>query len=145
MARWWVLGWRSRAVAGRPWTPRGRCPNPRISIDNNQSYSTGTTEVIQLDNPQSGQTFRIMVHNYWNLPAQPTVFVYCGGQLAAELPPPIEPADFTFASGAGFSGMWRPADVTFLAPGGPTAGCEVVRLRLPGGTGDYVTADDPSY
>jgi len=124
----------------------GRCPNPRSAEDNNQVIANGTAEVIQLDNPRDGDTFRVMVQNFENLVARPTVRVYCGSELASESPPPPQPPGFRAPNPGGFGVMWRPVDVT-LAVGadGETMGCEVTPLRRPTGDSSYVTTNDPGY
>jgi hypothetical protein len=90
----------------------GRCPNPRAADDNNQDIATGTTERMQLDNPSSRQRFRVMVQNFSNLPAQPHVFVYCGGQRAAAFDAPSMPANFVSSRATTYGVMWRVADIT---------------------------------
>ena len=124
----------------------GRCPNPRSAEDNNQVIANGTAEVIQLDNPRDGDTFRVMVQNFENLVAQPSVRVYCGNQLVSESPPPAEPPGFRAPSRVGFGVMWRPVDVTLQVDrNGDTTGCVVTPLWHPNGGPSYVTYNDPSY
>jgi hypothetical protein len=90
----------------------GRCPNPRAANDNNQDIANGTTERMQLDNPRNGETFRVMVQNFNNLPARPHLFVYCGGQKAGAFDGTATPADFVTNDYGAFGVMWRVADVT---------------------------------
>ena len=90
----------------------GRCPNPRAADDNNQDIATGTTERMQLDNPSSGQRFRVMIQNFSNLPARPHVFVYCGGLRAAAFDAPSTPASFVSSAATTYGVMWRAADIT---------------------------------
>jgi hypothetical protein len=138
-----------RCETGPDWTgflSLGRCPNPRAADDNNQTIATGTAELVQLDNPLDGQTFRIMVQNFENGPAEPHVYVYCGGVLQHHLPPPAWPPDFWLSGASGFGVMWRPADVRVqVNANGVTTGCTVQELRSPNSDTDYVTIDDPSY
>ena len=108
--------------------------------------ANGTAEVIQLDHPQDGDTFRVMVQNFENLIASPTVRVYCGSELAAESPPPAEPRGFQTPRPGVFGVMWRPVDVTLqVTADGTTTGCEVEHLRHPNGGPSYVSYDDPAY
>jgi hypothetical protein len=138
-----------RCKTGLDWTgflSLGRCPNPRAADDNNQTIATGTAELVQLDNPLDGQTFRIMVQNFENGPAEPHVYVYCGGVLQHHLPPPLWPPDFWLSGASGFGVMWRPADVRMhVDADGITTGCTVEELRSPNSDTDYVTINDPSY
>ena len=58
--------------------------NPRLDMDN--IYTPGEPENINLDNPNSGETFRVMVHHYSvnkDDETYPVVNVYCGGTLKA--------------------------------------------------------------
>ncbi len=124
----------------------GRCPNPRSAEDNNQVIANGTAEVIQLDNPGDGDTFRVMVQNFENLIARPTVRVYCGSRLASESAPPLQPPGFQAPNPGGFGVMWRPVDVTLeVGADGATTGCAVTPLRHPNGGPSYVTTNDPVY
>jgi hypothetical protein len=120
--------------------PSGRCPNPRAADDNNQEIATGTTERMQLDNPRSGETFRVMVQNFSNAPARPHIFVYCGGEKAASFDAPPTPSNFVSPNPGTFGVMWRAADVTtFIDETGKTW-CKAVRLASGG-----VTNDDTSF
>jgi hypothetical protein len=122
----------------------GRCPNPRSGVDDNQQLASGTTEVVQIDQPREGDTFRVLVHNFDNEPASPHLFVYCDGQRVAALDPPATPRDFVTPSPGDFGVMWRPADVVAHASGGSIS-CTVAPLMNASGTGPDVTIDDPSY
>jgi hypothetical protein len=124
----------------------GRCPNPRFGLDNNQQIASGISEIVQLDNPDDGQTFRIMVQNFDNQLAMPSVVVYCAGRIAAELAPPEWPPGFADPAPGGYGVMWRPVDVTTsVAPNGTTTNCAVRELTHPSRGGAYVTLDDASY
>ncbi len=123
----------------------GRCPNPRSGVDDNQELSSGTSEIIQVDDPADGDTLRIMVQNFQNASAAPSVFVYCSGERVAGLSAPPTPAHFVAPNPGVFGVMWRPADVTAHVGMDGIVHCDVTPLLLPGGTGPYVTIDDPSY
>jgi len=123
----------------------GRCPNPREGEDNNQSLANGTAERIQLDAPQDGQTFRAMVHNFSNSPAEPHLFVYCGGRRVAEALPPPSPPDFVAANPDVFGTMWRAVDVTTHGSGAGVTSCTVAFPARPGGQAPYVTINDPTF
>jgi hypothetical protein len=123
----------------------GYCPNPRASNDNNQVLVNGTTEIIQLDRPLGHETFRVMVSNFSNEPAQPYVFVYCDGRLVTEAQPPAFADDFQTLSPGVYGVMWRPFDITTIRLPDDTLQCEATRLVHPSRAGDYVTVDDPSY
>jgi hypothetical protein len=123
----------------------GRCPNPRAGIDDNQSLASGVSEVVQIDKPLEGDTFRLALHNFTNLPAKPAIFVYCGSTRVAALQGPTTPPDFVAPERATLIGLlWRAADVTAHARSTPLT-CSVTRLTLPGTTEPFVTVDDASY
>ncbi len=128
----------------------GGCPNPRLDIDNISRRAEYVPENINLDNPQDGDRFRIMVHHYTSATRStyPLVNVYCGGELRASYgvaPDRVE----GFDEGGGRNGgdMWRVADVTMrVAADGTTTGCDIVPLRPPGmASGYYVTTDDSRF
>jgi len=118
----------------------GRCPNPRAADDNNQFIATGTTERMQLDDPLSGQQFRIMVQNFSNLPARPHVFVYCGGQRAGAFDPPPRPSNFLAPNPGGFGVMWRAADITTLVDAAGKVSCNTAPVPNPA-----LTVDDTRF
>jgi len=120
--------------------PTGRCPNPRAADDNNQSIANGTTERMQLDNPLDGQTFRVMVQNFNNLPARPHVFVYCGGQKAASFDAPSSPANFVSQAPGAFGVMWRAADITTSVDSAGKVSCRALPV-----TSSSLTNDDISF
>ena len=75
---WDVSGW------GYGTTSSGK--NPRLDIDNIKE--AGKPENINVDNPNNGDTFRVLVHTYpWDdysgAGTHPVVNVYCGGTLRA--------------------------------------------------------------
>jgi hypothetical protein len=109
----------------------GRCPNPRAGDDNNQSIASGTTERIQLDNPRSGEHFRVMAQNFSDGEAAPHVFVYCGGERAGFAEPPPFPPRFRVDSNQGFGVMWRALDITTLMDVDGRTRCQVTPLGAP--------------
>ncbi|HET7538253.1 MAG TPA: hypothetical protein VFK05_00225 [Polyangiaceae bacterium] len=119
----------------------GRCPNPRSADDNNQQEATGTTERLQLDNPHDGQHFRVMVQNFKNLPAQPRVFVYCGGERAAAFSTPSSPSNFVAPNAGIFGVMWRAADITTSVDASGKVACSAVPVT----DRAAVTIDDASF
>lgn len=121
-------------------TEEGDCPNPRASNDNNQGIATGTTERMQLDAPRAGESFRVMVQNYSNRPAQPRVFVYCGGRKVADFQPePLLPRFVTPSPGA-FGVMWRAADIVTLVDAAGNVSCTAQGL-----TTHSITVNDTSF
>jgi hypothetical protein len=93
-----------------------------------------------VDNPGDGETSRIMVQNFKNEPACPSVYVFCAGQLTAEFPPPTTFPDFAASPNGDFGVMWRPADVTMqVDSAGVTVGCQVTPLRGPDDAAEYIT------
>jgi hypothetical protein len=125
----------------------GRCPNPRSGADDNQKDATGASEIIQLDAPLDGDTFRVMMQNFDNGPARPKIFVYCAGQRVAELDAPAQPASFVTPDPEVFGVMWRAADIVTHTSLGQLS-CSVSPLALVRGTppyGPYVTVNDPNY
>ena len=117
----------------------GRCPNPRAADDNNQSIATGTTERIQLDNPRSGQRFRVMVQNYSNRPALPHVFVYCGGQRAGAFDGPPTPNHFLANNRGVYGVMWRATDISTDVAASGEVTCNTVPVE------GALTIDDPRF
>ncbi len=134
---------------GTQWRRVGECTNPRLDIDNNLDEGIGLPENINLDDPNDGDTFRIMVQNFSGDRARPLVNVYCGGtRIATYGASPDELPRFEGDSGFNsFGAMWRVADVTtFVDAEGDTTGCESVALHPPLEQGGYdVTFDDPRY
>jgi hypothetical protein len=135
----------SEGPDGAAFAELGRCPNPRSGVDDNQVLSSGTPEIIQVDDPADGDTLRVMLQNFQNAPASPSVFFYCNGERAAGLSAPSQPPRFVAANPGTFGVMWRPADVTAHLASDGTVLCTVTPLTLPGGSGPYVTINDPSY
>lgn len=77
----------------------GACFNPRLDVDvircdpavgNASAFNFCAPENINVDNPEIGAPYRIMVNFYYNNgyneePTYPTVNIYCGGALRATL------------------------------------------------------------
>jgi hypothetical protein len=91
-------------------------PNPRLDIDN--ISTVGIPENINLDNPNDGDQFRVLVHYYNSSTTpdavvHPVVNVYCGGMRKATfgLTPQVE----GFDNGNGFDtgDGWKVVDVTW--------------------------------
>jgi len=118
----------------------GRCPNPRAASDNNHSIAIGTTERMQLDDPQNGQRFRVMVQNFENTPARPHVFVYCGGQRSAAFDAPASPNNFVANPRGAFGVMWRAADITTKVDASGKVSCDAVAVP-----DKAVTVNDPTF
>jgi hypothetical protein len=136
------LAWCTAGPSAADFLALGRCPNPRAGVDNNQDLATGTSEVIQLDNPDEGGTYRVMAQNFDNNPAAPEVFVYCAGRLAGSFGPPPRPPRFVAQSRGVFGVMWRAVDITATLDGAGTAvGCAAVEVPKD----QAVTIDDPRY
>ncbi|MGE0789453.1 MAG: hypothetical protein AB7S26_27510 [Sandaracinaceae bacterium] len=128
----------------------GVCPNPRLDIDNNLSPGRlGLPENINVDTPNDGDSYRIMVHNFTGGVSRPLINVYCGGRRVATFgEAPNEVRNFRGPNAASQLGtMWRVADVTVhVDPSGETTGCDVELLHRPGmTTGFFLTLNDPSY
>lgn len=132
---------------GAQWRSLGACSNPRLDIDNNLSEGTGLPENINIDNPNLGDAFRIMVHNFSGTVARPVVNVYCGGRLKATFG--AAPDEVTGYTGrrASVGAMWRVADVVAIVDeAGVTLDCEVTALHPPGeSTGYDITVEDPRF
>lgn len=90
----------------------GSCNNPRLDIDNIRS---NVPENINIDNPNDGDSFRIMAHMYsGNRATNPIISVYCGGRLRAVLGEPPDQVNMTQPGGACGGHSWRVADVTMI-------------------------------
>jgi hypothetical protein len=135
---------------GDEWRALGFCANPRLDIDNNLQKATGMPENINVDQPNEGETFRVMVQNWTGARSHPLVNVYCSGRRIATYGgamPPDALTNFTGTSGdRGVGAMWRVADVTTHVDSSGTTTCSSVLLHRPGSrTGYYVTNDDPRF
>lgn len=133
---------------GAQWRTLRGCSNPRLDIDNNLAEGTGVPENINIDQPNNGEVFRVMVHNFSGQLARPLVNIYCSGRRQATFgAPPDEVRGFEAArmGNSDVGAMWRVADVRAIVNGGRTS-CAVTGLRSPGIFGGYlVTFGDPSY
>ncbi|MBI5500535.1 MAG: hypothetical protein HY907_09840 [Deltaproteobacteria bacterium] len=133
---------------GEQWRTLGYCANPRLDVDNNMHEAIGLPENINIDAPRDGETFRIMVENFWGGDASPVINVYCGGRRAATFgAPPDELPDFSGRSGReGVGAMWRVADVTTRVAADGSVTCEVEALHPPGSSEGYdLTENDVRY
>jgi hypothetical protein len=124
---------------GGLWTLVGSCANPRLDIDN--IFTLGKPENINVDKPENGKTYRVMVHYYGgSTVTHPLVNVYCGGHLQAtygqapDLLSGFGKADGSFGKGP----MWRVVDVKpQVNAQGVTTGCDLTPLHPAGQTTGY--------
>lgn len=127
----------------------GSCPNPRLDVDNIYESGEYVPENINLDNPNDGDEFRVMVHHYDSseTPVRPLVSVYCGGQLrGAYGAAPDFVEDFSMGGGRESGHMWRVVDIAMEVDGsGTTTGCELTPITPASELGYYVTADDVTF
>ncbi len=128
----------------------GSCPNPRLDIDNIAESTSYVPENTNIDNPNDGDRFRVMVHHYASVTREtrPLVNVYCGGELYGTYgATPDVVTGFDRGGGRAHGDMWRVVDVTtHVAAGGTTTGCDLAPVFAPGAmSGYYVTTDDPTY
>lgn len=122
---------------GASWTALGYCRNPRLDIDSIRDE--GVPENINVDVPQNGAAYRVML-NYFSGTgaAQPMVNIYCGGYLKATYgQAPDTVPGFDESGGDTDGDMWRVADVTPVVVGGVTTDCTVTQLHAPGMTSGY--------
>ncbi|HEY3356570.1 MAG TPA: MopE-related protein [Polyangia bacterium] len=134
------------APGGATWTGLGYCRNPRLDIDN--ISTPGVAENANVDNPNDGNTFRVMVHYYsGSKVTHPLVNVYCGGRLTSTYgAAPDVVGGFSSGGSWGAGTMWRVADVTTHVTAGTTTGCDVTPLHPAGQTSGYnVTNNDRTY
>jgi len=127
----------NRGPEGAAWTLLGYCRNPRLDIDSIRA--NGVPENINVDTPQNGKTYRVMV-NYFSGTgaAQPLVNIYCGGYLKATYGQAPDTVPGFDVSGANSTGdMWRVVDVTPVVVGGVTTDCTLTPLHAPGMTSGY--------
>ncbi len=141
----------------------GYCPNPRLDFDSRLDSASAAryiTENINLDNPNTGDTFRVMVHYNTNVIADgqnpdagmaspiethPLVNVYCDGELAGSFggDPELRSDPEEVAGFATPGQMWRVVDVAVAAKG-----CALTPLAAPSGgalSGYWISDWDPSY
>ncbi|MFO0713902.1 MAG: hypothetical protein U0353_28865 [Sandaracinus sp.] len=133
---------------GDQWRALGFCANPRLDIDNNLSEGTGLPENINVDAPNDGETFRVMIENWTGLVAHPVVNVYCDGRRIATYgaEPDTVPRFEGRVGSDSVGAMWRVVDVTTHRDATGALSCEALALHPPGTTSGYdVTRDDPRY
>ncbi len=106
------INWGYFSSPGAICNTMGVCKNPRLDIDNMKEIAK--PENINVDSPQDGEVFRVMVH-YWagELTEHPLVNVYCGGVLKTTFgQAPNQVSGFNLGLGMlGIGQMWRVADV----------------------------------
>jgi hypothetical protein len=121
-------------------TSRATCPNPRLDIDN---ISGRDPENINIDNPNDGDTFRVMVHMFsGSAVTTPRVAIYCGGRLEALVDGATEGLTMR-RSGSGCGGeTWRVADVkTIVDAESGAMSCRVNLLTTDEGEWDIRVGD----
>jgi hypothetical protein len=130
---------------GGQWQTLGYCRNPRLDVDNIYDYGP---ENINVDVPQDGGNYRIMLHYYsGSAVAHPIIDVYCGGHLRATFgqAPDVVTG---FDTGGGYNAglMWRVADVAPVVVGGVTTDCVITPLHPPASpSGYWVTNNVSTY
>lgn len=132
--------------AGGEWQFEGACRNPRLDIDN--VMTPGVPENINVDVPEDGKAYRVLVHEFSGGVTHPLVNVFCGGHLAATYgAEPDLVGGFTEGRGDLVGPMWRVVDVTpHVDDTGTTTGCDLEALHPPAQeSGYWVTVDDISY
>jgi hypothetical protein len=102
------------------------CPNPRLDLDD---VDGNGPENINIDAPNDGDHFRVMVHYYDDegreSSSAPTyVRIYCGGVVKAT----FGPAEI-YSEGWGTGDVWRVADIVW---DGTTSDCAVTALSSAG-------------
>ena len=125
------------------------CPNPRLDIDNISQSREYVPENVNVDNPNDGDRFRVMVHHYTSTrrAAQPLVNVYCGGELRGTYgAAPDVVAGFDEGGGRNGGDMWRVVDIETRVSGGVTTDCSLTPLHAPGSsTGYWITTGDSTF
>ena len=103
-------------------------------------------ENINVDNPNNGETFRVMAHYYSGTGAvHPLVNIYCAGVLRASYgAAPNELTNFT-VSGSSTGNTWRVVDATMQVVAGVTTGCTLAPLHPPSQTTGYYVTNDRTY
>ncbi len=123
-----------------------QCANPRLDIDN--TSGARTPENINVDNPNDGDAFRVMVHHFSSTMSSthPLVNVYCGGELRGTYgAPPDQIAGFDRGGGNGGGDMWRVVDITAnVGLGGETTSCDLAPLVNSEG-GPVITTGDSTF
>lgn len=123
----------------------GHCNNPRLDIDN--IMTPGIPENANVDNPNNGDVFRVMVHYYSGFGTEhPLINIYCDGyRVGTYGQAPNQVTGFSSSSSGCQGNTWRVVDVETLVSGGVTT-CNLTALH-PGGqpTGFDVRNNDTSY
>ena len=125
----------------------GTCRNPRLDLDNIRETNP---ENINLDNPNDGDTFRVMVHMFSEAfgagVTHPVVRIYCGGELTAELGVAPDVVDLEIGAGGCMGDTWRVADIEMHvdAESGEES-CTVTVLTADDGESWDVRTNDDSY
>jgi len=125
------------------------CPNPRLDIDNIHETESYVPENINLDKPDNGDRFRVMVHHYSfeEAAARPLVNIYCGGELRGSYgAPPDQVSGFRYGGGNEQGSMWRVVDVTMqVDDSGATNDCDLSPLTNSEGDDYNLSIDDSSF
>jgi hypothetical protein len=88
------------------------CYNPRLDIDNIVGFDP---ENINVDNPNNGDSFRVMSHMFGGTArTNPVVTIYCGGRLKAVFGEAPDLVGLTRSGGSCGGETWRVADVRML-------------------------------
>ncbi len=86
--------------------------NPRLDIDN--ISTPGVPENINIDNPNEGDRFRVLVHFYsGSLTTHPVINVYCGGALRATYGVLPQVSSYDYGCGNNCGDGWKVVDVTW--------------------------------
>jgi len=128
---------------GAGWQTLGYCRNPRLDVDS--IFDSGVPENINIDIPQNGKTYRVMVNYYSGSGvAHPMVNVYCGGYLRGTYGQAPDLVTGFDVSGSNSSGdIWRVVDVTPVVVGGNTTDCTLDPIHPPNTTMGYWVATTP--
>ena len=122
------------------------CRNPRLDLDNIRETNP---ENINLDNPNEGDVFRIMVHTYSEAfgvgASHPEVRIYCGGTLSSELGVAPDTVDLENGNAGCMGDTWRVADVVMHLDAEDVASCDVHVLSGEGGEGWDIRTNDDSF
>ncbi len=129
---------------GVQWQALGFCRNPRLDIDSIDV--NGRPENINVDTPQNGGTYRVMVH-YWagSGAAHPLVNVYCGGHLRGTYGQAPDVVPNFDSSGSTTGDVWRVVDATPAVVGGVTTDCTLAPLHPPGMATGYWVSNTWTY
>jgi len=138
------ISWYPNSTA--PLCPPGRtsCRNPRLDLDNISGF---TPENINVDNPNDGDTFRVMAHMFsGSRVTNPVISVYCGGVLRGVFGEAPDQVGMSRSSGACRGETWRVADVTMhVDPATGATDCTIQVLLNPDGDDWDVRFNDTSY